>query len=158
MKKIIRLTERDLTRLVSRVIKEQSISKWASNLSGELPGYWKKLKNMNPKPIVKTSNLLQKTLGSSSEMLEWNTKSFGGNNSLDNSLGVHSDGTVEIIIQLNDVPGKEKKQIGVVNSILKSIGLTGNWEGLHDGGDYVELENLNQNQIFTLVNNASKYI
>lgn len=176
MSKLFNITEEETNRILEmhnsrRTIQEQPISNWisdkkdellntdlgktvqsyASNLAGQLPPYWQQLKNMNPKPTVKTSNLLQKTLGSSSEMLEW----MNG----ESSLGVHSDGKVEIMIEPDDgLSGKQKKQMDAAESILRSIGLTANWKSLHEGQKYVELEKLNKNQILTLVNNASKYV
>ena len=129
----------------------KKVKSYTDNLLGQLPIYWSKLKNMNPKPTVETSNLLQKTLGGSSEMLRWENG--------DNVLGVHSNGKVEIIIGPDDgLSGKQKKQMSAVGIILKSIGLTANWEVLHEGEEYLEFEKLNQNQIFTLVNNLSKYV
>ena len=158
MKKIVRLTEADLTRLVKRVIEEQSLSdlgkkvkSYGENLSGKVPPYWGKLKNMNPKPTVETSNLLQKTLGGSAEVLKWEN----GNN----VLGVHSDGTVEIIIGAGDgLSGKQQKQIDSVGSILRAFGMTPNWEDMHEGERYVEIEGLNPNQILTLVNSSSRFL
>ena len=157
MKKIVRLTEQDLVRLVNRVIKEQSLSdlgdkvkSYGQNLAGKLPPYWSKLKNMNPKPTVETSNLLQKTLGGAAEMLQW----ING----ESVLGVHSDGNVEIIIGPGGGNQIQKKRMNAAESILKSIGLTANWESLHEGEEYVELKKLNLNQTLTLVKNLSKYI
>ena len=157
MKKIVRLTEQDLVRLVNRVIKEQSLSdlgdkvkSYGQNLAGKLPPYWGKLKNMNPKPTVETSNLLQKTLGGAAEMLQW----ING----ESVLGVHSDGNVEIIIGPGGGNQIQKKRMNAAESILKSIGLTANWESLHEGEEYVELKKLNLNQTLTLVKNLSKYI
>ena len=162
MKKIVRLTEQDLVRLVNRVIKEQSLSdlgdkvkSYGQNLAGKLPPYWSKLKNMNPKPTVETSNLLQKTLGGAAEMLSWENG--------DNALGVHSDGKVEIIIGAgipgsNGLSGKQQKQIDFVGSILKSFGMTPNWKQMHEGQRYAEIKGLNPNQISTLVNNSSKFL
>ena len=161
MKKIVRLTEQDLVRLVNRVINEQSLSDYTSelgkkvksygqNLLGKLPPYWGKLKNMNPKPTVETSNLLQKTLGGAAEMLQW----ING----ESVLGVHSDGNVEIIIGPGGGNQIQKKRMNAAESILKSIGLTANWESLHEGEEYVELKKLNLNQTLTLVKNLSKYI
>jgi hypothetical protein len=158
MKKIVRLTEADLARLVKRVIEEQSLSdlgkkvkSYGENLAGKLPPYWEKLKNMNPKPTVETSNLLQKTLGGAAEMLQWEN----GNN----VLGVHSDGKVEIIIGAGDgLSGKKQKQIDSVGSILRAFGMTPNWEDMHEGERDVEIEGLNPNQILTLVNSSSKFL
>ena len=158
MKKIVRLTEADLARLVKRVIEEQSLSdlgnkvkSYRENLAGKLPPYWGKLKNMNPKPTVETSNLLQKTLGGAAEVLKWTN----GNN----VLGVHSDGKVEIIIGAGDgLSGKQQKQIDSVGSILRAFGMTPNWEDMHEGERYVEIEGLNPNQILTLVNSSSKFL
>ena len=162
MKRIVRLTEADLARLVKRVIEEQSLSdlgnkvkSYGENLAGKLPPYWEKLKNMNPKPTVETSNLLQKTLGGSAEVLKWEN----GNN----VLGVHSDGTVEIIIGggtpgSNGSSGKQQKQIDSVGSILRAFGMTPNWEDMHEGERYVEIEGLNPNQILTLVNSSSRFL
>ena len=157
MKKIVRLTEQDLVRLVNRVIKEQSLSdlgdkvkSYGQNLAGKLPPYWSKLKNMNPKPTVETSNLLQKTLGGAAEMLQW----ING----ESVLGVHSDGNVEIIIGPGGGNQIQKKRMNAAESILKSIGLTANWESLHEGEEYVKLKKLNLNQTLTLVKNLSKYI
>jgi hypothetical protein len=158
MKKIVRLTEADLARLVKRVIEEQSLSdlgnkvkSYRENLAGKVPPYWGKLKNMNPKPTVETSNLLQKTLGGSAEVLKWEN----GNN----VLGVHSDGKVEIIIGAGDgLSGKQQKQIDSVGSILRAFGMTPNWEDMHEGERYVEIEGLNPNQILTLVNSSSRFL
>jgi hypothetical protein len=158
MKKIVRLTEADLARLVKRVIEEQSLSdlgnkvkSYKENLAGKLPPYWGKLKNMNPKPTVETSNLLQKTLGGAAEVLKW----MNG----ENVLGVHSDGKVEIIIGAGDgLSGKQQKQIDSVGSILRAFGMTPNWEDMHEGERYVEIEGLNPNQILTLVNSSSKFL
>ena len=162
MKKIVRLTEADLARLVKRVIEEQSLSdlgnkvkSYGENLAGKLPPYWEKLKNMNPKPTVETSNILQKTLGGAAEVLTWTNG--------ENVLGVHSDGTVEIIIGAgipgsNGLSGKQQKQIDSVGSILRAFGMTPNWENMHQGDRYVEIEVLNQNQLLTLVNSSSKFL
>jgi hypothetical protein len=166
MKKIVRLTEADLARLVKRVIEEQSLSDYASelgkkvksygqNLAGKLPDYWPRLKNMNPKPTVETSNLLQKTLGGAAEMLSWDNG--------DNALGVHSDGTVEILIGAgvagpNGLSSKQQKQMDSVGSILRTFGMTPKWEQLHEGQMYVEIKGLNPNQILTLVNSSSKFL
>jgi hypothetical protein len=110
---------------------------------------------MNPKPTVETSNLLQKTLGGAAEVLKWEN----GNN----VLGVHSDGTVEIIIGggtpgSNGSSGKQQKQIDSVGSILRAFGVTPNWEDMHEGERYVEIEGLNPNQILTLVNSSSRFL
>jgi hypothetical protein len=162
MKKIVRLTEADLARLVKRVIEEQSLSdlgdkvkSYKENLAGKLPPYWGKLKNMNPKPTVEKSNLLQKTLGGAAEVLKW----MNG----ENVLGVHSDGTVEILIGAgvsgpNGLSAKQQKQMDSVGSILRTFGMTPKWEQLHEGQMYVEIKGLNPNQIFTLVNTSSKFL
>ena len=143
-------------------VQEQSLSdlgkkvkSYGQNLVGKLPDYWPKLKNMNPKPTVSTSNLLQKALGGAAEVLQW----MNG----ENALGVHSDGKVEIIIGAgtpgsNGLSGKQQKQVDFVGSILKSFGMTPNWKQMHEGQRYAEIKGLNPNQISTLVNNSSKFL
>jgi hypothetical protein len=145
-------------RLEKRILKEQSLSdlgdkvkSYGQNLAGKLPDYWPTLKNMNPKPTVETSNLLQKTLGGAAEMLKWENG--------DNVLGVHSDGKVEILIGAGDgLSGKQQKQIDSVGGILRTFGMTPNWEQLHEGQRYVEIKGLKPSQIFTLVNTSSKFL
>lgn len=163
MSKLFKITEEEKNRILEmhssrNTIQEQSLSdlgkkvkSYGENLAGKLPDYWPKLKNMNPKPTVETSNLLQKTLGGAAEMLSWEN----GNN----ALGVHSDGNVEIIIGSDDgLSGKQQKRIDSVGSILSDFGMTPNWEQMHEGQKYVKIKGLKPTQIFTLVNNLSKFI
>ena len=154
--KLIECLQKSTGATSGTTVQEQSLSdlgkkvkSYGQNLVGKLPDYWPKLKNMNPKPTVSTSNLLQKALGGAAEMLQW----MNG----ENALGVHSDGKVEIIIG-GGMPGKQQKQIDSVGSILRTFGMTPNWESLHEGQKYVEIEGLKPSQIFTLVNNSSKFI